>query len=281
MTGFLRAELLATRKRPGVWIIGGAWAFLAVAFGMLVPYIIYLSLQGKPVTSAGDPEKLLRGVLPDQFVSSTVGLYPLFGSALMLIFGAVVMGGDYRWGTLGTLLAQRPGRVSTMLGKSAAIAVGVLCVITVVEIATSLTSALIAALAGRPADWPGIGPLLGGVGSAWLISMAAASLGIFLAVLFRNTGAAIGVGLVWLLALENLVSGLTDTLPALKAVQRLLIGPNGGSLATTLGTATEADGGQPGVVSVSGPATAILVLTAYVVVFVCLSTLLVKRRDVY
>jgi ABC-2 type transport system permease protein len=280
MTGFLRAELLSTRKRPGAWIIGGAWAFLAVAFGMLVPYIVYLSLQGKPVTSAGDPEKLLRGVLPGQVVASTVGLYPLFGSALMLIFGAVVMGGDYRWSTLGTLLAQRPGRVSTMLGKCAAIAVGVLCVIIVVEIATSLTSALIAALAGQPAHWPGIGLLLGGLGSAWLIGMAAASLGIFLAVLFRNTGAAIGVGLVWLLALENLVSGVAGTLPALKAVQRLLIGPNGGSLATALGTATEADGGQPGVVSVSGPATAILVLTAYVVVFVGLSTLLVKRRDV-
>ncbi|MDQ2956729.1 MAG: ABC transporter permease subunit [Actinomycetota bacterium] len=279
MTDLLRAELLSTRKRPGTWIIGGAWVFLAVTFGMLVPYLVYLSLHGRPTSSAGDTEKLLTGVLPAQFVASSVGLYPLFGSALMLIFGAVLMGGDYRWGTLGTLLGQRPGRVAMMLGKAAAIGIALLFVTVGVEIAAGGMSALIAALAHRPAHWPGLGTLVEGVGAAWLVSAAAASLGSFLAVLFRNTGAAIGVGLIWLLALENLVSGIAGTLPALKVVQRLLIGPSGGSLATSLGSATQSNGGVPGVVAVSGSSTAIIVLSCYVAVFVGLATLLVVRRD--
>jgi len=280
MIGVLRAELLSTRKRPGTWIIGGAWVSLAIGFGMLVPYIVYLALQGKPVApGSSDPKQLLAGVLPAQLVSSSVGLYPLFGSALMLIFGAVLVGGDYRWGTLGTLFVQRPGRVGAMLAKTAAIAVALLCLTVVVVAAAAGTSALIAMLADRPAVWPGASQLLEGIGAAWLVSMAAASLGIFLAVLFRNTGAAIGVGLVWLLALENLISGVAGTLPALKSVQRLLIGPSGGSLATALGSPTQGHGGLPGVVVVSGPAPAIVVLSGYVVVFVGLATLLVSRRD--
>lgn len=279
MTGMLRAELLATRKRPGSWIIGGAWVFLAVGFGMLVPYIVYLSLRGGPATSAGDPEKLLTSVLPGQFVSNYVALYPLFGSALMLVFGAVLMGGDYRWGTLRTLLVQRPGRITIMLGKSVAIAVALLCVTVVVEIAAAGMSAVIALLADRSARWPGVTTLLEGIGAAWLISAAAASLGAFLAVLFRNTGAAIGVGLIWLLALENLVSGIAGALPALKVVQQLLIGPSGGSLATSLGSKSQADGGLPGVVAVSGSVTAVVVLACYVVVFTGLATVLAVRRD--
>ncbi|WP_069813266.1 ABC transporter permease [Streptomyces sp. TP-A0874] len=277
MTGCLRAELLSIRKRPGVWIVGGAWALLAVTFGMLVPYIVYLSLKGSG--SADDPEDLVTGLLPDQFVSSTVGLYPLFGSALMLIFGAVVAGGDYRWGTMGTLLVQRPGRVPTMVGKLLATAVALLCITAVVVTATALASALITALLGRTADWPGVTTVFQGVGAAWLVSMAAASIGTFLAVLFRNTGAAIGVGLVWLLALENLVSGIAGMMPALDVVQRALIGPNGGSLATALGSSTQENGGMPGVVAVSGPVAASLVLVGYVVLFLGLSAVLVNRRD--
>lgn len=279
MTDVLRAELLATRKRPGTWIIGGAWVALAVGFGMLVPYLVYLALDGRPSSSAGDTEKLLTGVLPGEFVPTSVALYPLFGSALMLIFGAVLIGGDYRWGTLGTLLTQRPSRVGMMLGKAAAMGLALLGVTVAVEIAAAATSAVIAGLAGRASHWPGAVTLLEGVGSAWLVSAAAASLGAFLAVLLRNTAAAIGVGLVWLLALENLVSGIAGTVPALKAVQRLLIGPSGGSLATALGSATQSDGGMPGVVAVSGSLTAVVVLCCYVAVFLGSATALIVRRD--
>ncbi|HTZ43224.1 MAG TPA: hypothetical protein VMB79_05125 [Jatrophihabitans sp.] len=278
MTDVVRAELLATRKRPGTWIIGGAWVVLAVVFGMLVPYLVWLSLHGKP-SSGTDTEKLLTGVLPAQFVANSVALYPLFGSALMLIFGAVLMGGDYRWGTLGTLLGQRPGRVGLVLGKAAAIAMALLGVTVAVEVAAAGMSALIAALAHRPMHWPGAVTMIEGVGASWLVGGAAASLGVFLAVLFRNTSTAIGVGLIWLLALENLVSGIAGTMPALKAVQRLLIGPSGGSLATSLGSSTQGDGGLPGVVSVSSPAVATLVLGCYVVVLLGLSALIVRRRD--
>ncbi|WP_030934245.1 ABC transporter permease [Streptomyces sp. NRRL B-24720] len=280
MNGVIRAELLATRKRPGVWVVGGAWAGLSVAFGMVVPYIVWLAIRNRPTGSAGDPEQLIGGILPDKFLSGTVDLYPMFGSALMLILGAVLVGGEYRWGTWGTLLVQGPGRSSAVLGKAMAAAVAVLCVTVLVLAASAGASGLASALTGRPAHWPDAATLLGGIGAVWLISMAAASLGIFLSILLRGTGAAIGVGLLWLLALENLVSGLAGTLPALKWVQRLLIGPSAGSLATALDPSGKPNTSIPGVVSVSGPLSASLILAAYVVVCLGLSCLFVNRRDV-
>jgi len=280
MNGVLRAELLSTRKRPGVWIVGTAWTTLAVAFGMVVPYVVWLAIKGKPIGSSGDPEQLINGLLPDKFLSGTVNLYPMFGSALMLILGAVLVGGENRWGTWGTLLVQGPGRAAAVLGKAGAAAVAVLCISVLVVVTSAGASALVSALTGRSAHWPDPTTLLAGVGAIWLVSMAATNLGMLLAILLRGTGAAIGVGLLWLLAVESLVNGLAGTLPALKGVQRLLIGPSAGSLATALDPSGTPNTSIPGVVSVSGPLTASLVLAVYVVVCLGLSTLLVSRRDV-
>lgn len=280
MKGVLRAELLSTRKRPGVWIVGGAWTVMAVGFGMVVPYIVWLSIRNRPVGSSGDPRKLIAGLLPDEFVPGTVDLYPMFGSALMLILGAVLAGGDQRWGTWGTLLVQRPQRTTALIGKAAATAVAVLCITVLVVAVSAGASGLVAVLSGRAAPWPGASELLGGIGAVWLVSMAAASLGIFLAILLRNTGAAIGAGLLWLLAVENLISGLSGALTALKWVQKLLIGPSAGSLGASLDPTGGANTAVPGVVSVSGPLAASLVLAAYVVLCLGLAAWLLNRRDV-
>ena len=101
----------------------------------------------------------------------------------------------------------------------------------------------------------------------------------FLAALFRGTGAAIGVGLVWLLALENTVSQLAGMIPAFAWIRRLLIGPSAGSLAAALGSAPQNDGGTPGIIALSSPWLAAAVLAGYVVVFTAACVLLVRRRD--
>ncbi|MEU3296754.1 ABC transporter permease subunit [Streptomyces longwoodensis] len=280
MIGVLRAELLSACKRPGVWVVGGAWTGLAVAFGTVVPYVVWLAIRNRRAGASGDPEKLIEGLLPDRFLAGTVDLYPMFGSALMLILGAVLVGGEYRWGTWGTLLVQGPGRTSAVLGKAVAAAAAVLCVSVLVLVVSAGASALVAGLTGRSAQWPDAATLLAGVGAVWLISMAAASLGIVLSVLLRSTGAAIGVGLLWLLAVENLVSGLAGPLSALKTLQEVLIGPSAGSLAAALDPTGRPSASVPGVVSVSGPLAASTVLAAYVVVCLGLSSMLVSRRDV-
>ncbi len=280
MIAAIRAELFAARRRPATWIVGGLWLTLAVVFGTVIPVIVHQALASSTSYSAADRAKLIDGVLPAHFVAAGVGLYPLFGSAMMLLLGTIAIGGEYRWGTLGTLLTQGPSRAATVLAKWVAVALPSLGVVTALFAALAAASAIVAEAFGKPVHWPDPGTILGGLGAAWLVTLAALSVGMFLATLFRGTGAAIGVGLVWLLALENAVAQLTGLVPALDWVQRLLIGPSAGSLAAALGSERQSDGGVPGVVSVSPPWLATLVLLAYVALFTGLSVVLVRRRDV-
>ncbi len=279
MIAAIRAELFAARRRPATWIVGGLWLAMALVFGMLIPFIVYQAL-GPSGQSAHDRSRLLDSILPGRFVGSGVALYPLFGSAMMLLLGTIAIGGEYRWGTLGTLLTQRPSRSSTVLAKWLGVAVPALGVVAALFAAFAAASAIMAGVLGKPAHWPSPGTILGGVATAWLVTMAAVSVGMFLATLFRGTGAAIGVGLVWLLALENAVGQLAGLMPGLTWIRRLLIGPNAGSLAAALGAQPQNDGGVPGVITTSPVWLAILVLAAYVAVFTGLSTWLLRRRDI-
>lgn len=276
----LRAELFASRRRPGVWVVGGVWLALTVAFGMAVPYIVYLAIAGDPpAPGGGDPEALLATLLPERLVPTTLSLFPLFGGAIMLIMGAVVAGGEYRWGTWSTLLTQGPSRAVTVLAKIAAMAVALLGVVVATFATVAVVGAVLAATEGRRLDWPGPGSVIAGIGAAWLVSVAAATLGFALAMALRSTGAALAVGLVWLLALENAVNGLSFLLNV-TPVQKVLLGPNAGSLAAALGATTQDDGGTPGVVATAGPLSATLVLATYIVVLAAVSVLLASRRDI-
>ncbi len=238
-------------------------------------YIVYLVLSGSGSTEGGDPATLLATLLPDRLVPTTLSLYPLFGTAIMLILGAVLAGGEFRWGVWGTLFNQGPVRAAVVLSKIAAMAV-VVVVGTFVLVVVAGT--IIAVIEGRPLDWPGPGPIALGLGSAWLVSLAVASLGFFLAIAFRGIGTALGVGLVWLLALENTVNGLSFLLEV-GPMQKVLLGPSAGSLAAALGTTTQDNGGTPGVVATASPLVACLVLGAYIAVFAVLSIRVTIRRD--
>lgn len=88
---------------------------------------------------------------------------------------------------------------------------------------------------------------------------------------------AIGLGLVWAMAVENLVRGTAMLLDVVDTLQRGLPGVNAGSLVAALG---DGPNGTPGVAAVVGPGQASAVLAAYLVAFAVLTALLVARRDV-
>src|SRR4030095_14804615 len=111
---------------------------------------------------------------------------------------------------------------------------------------------------------------------------------------------AIGLGLVWTLAVENLVRGFASLLAAIEVLQRFMPGTNAGSVAAavgvpvqgapggTLGVTTTVDGtpGTPAPAApravrtpVAGPR-ATLVLAAYLVAFTAAAAVLLQRRDV-
>lgn len=107
-----------------------------------------------------------------------------------------------------------------------------------------------------------------GLAAGWLVVAMWGWAGMFLGILVRGTSLAIGLGLVWTLAVENLVRGFASLLAAIDTLQRWLPGTNAGSLVAAVGVPEQgASGGTPGVTATVDGTQATLLLAAYLVAF--------------
>jgi ABC-2 type transport system permease protein len=281
MSGSYRAELLKLVRWPAMWILTAVLLVLSQVFGYLIPYVAYRSGGGSGFAAGETPAQLLADLLPGRLVPNTLGGFPLFAGAIALIIGALVAGSEYGWGTLKTILAQRPRRLSVLAGKLLSIETGILALVLAVFAASALWSWVIAATEGRPANWPSVLDLGRGIGAGWLVLGMWSLLGALLGILFRSTSLAVGLGLVWALAVENLVRGFAGLLGFLDAFQRGLPGVNAGSLVASLGAATlDQPGGTPGVAAVVSGPRALVVLVAYVVALTLVAGVALQRQDV-
>ena len=281
MSGSYRAELLKLLRWPAMWILAAVLLVLSQVFGYLIPYVAYRSGGGSGFAAGETPAQLLADLLPGRLVPNTLGGFPLFAGAIALILGALVAASEYGWGTLKTILVQRPRRPSLLAGKLLSMATATLALVVAVFAVNALWSWVIAATEGRPAGWPSVLDLGRGIGAGWLILGMWGLFGAFLGILFRSTSLAVGLGLVWALAVENLVRGFAGLLGFLDAFQRGLPGVNAGSLVASLGAATlEQPGGTPGVTAVVSGPQALVVLGAYVVVLTLAAGIALQRQDV-
>ncbi|MGC5031022.1 ABC transporter permease [Micromonospora sp. DT229] len=279
MIASVRAAWFADRRRPAVWTVTATWTLLALAFGIGIPYVVHLTLAGDP-EQAEAAESLLSAVLPGQLVTTGIGLFPLFGGAIVVILGALVVGNEYRWGTLNLIFTQRPRRGQVLAGHAVVLCGLTLLVAVLTFGALILVTGVLAMVEGRPADWPPITDLAGAVAAAWLICTAHASIGWFLAIVFRSTATAIAIGLVWTLVLENAISGLALVLSPLEVLQKLLLAPSSGALAGALGARSQFDGGTPGVLESSSAVLPAAVLLGYTLLMFGIGSWLAARRDV-
>jgi ABC-type transport system involved in multi-copper enzyme maturation permease subunit len=281
MRGSYRAELLKLRKWPAMWILAAVLLVLSQVFGYLIPYVAYRSGGGSGFAAGETPAQLLADILPGRLVPNTLGGFPMFAGAIALIIGALVAASEYGWGTLKTILAQRPRRRSLLAGKLLSMATAILVLVLTVFAVNALWSWVIAATEGMPADWPSLLDLGRGIGAGWLILGMWSLVGALLGILFRSTSLAVGLGLVWALAVENLVRGFAGVLGFLDAFQRGLPGVNAGSLVAALGAATlDQPGGTPGVTAVMSGPQAVVVLGAYVAVLALVAVVALQRQDV-
>jgi ABC-2 type transport system permease protein len=102
-------------------------------------------------------------------------------------------------------------------------------------------------------------------------------------VLTRGTSLAIGVGILYALVIEGLLSAFADSVSVLEPLTNIFLRANGYSIATALGALPEEiESSGPG--SFSGPFVdslqALGVLAAFIAAFAALAALLLRRRDV-
>lgn len=116
-------------------------------------------------------------------------------------------------------------------------------------------------LTSSPIAWPGVGETQQSLGAGLRIMTTWSVGGALLGVLARGPALAVGLGVVWVLAVENLLRGAAQLLSGLAVVTDLLPGTAAGSPAAALGAAGTGDpSGTPGVAAVldACPAAALL-----------------------
>ncbi|AXB48296.1 hypothetical protein A4R43_05665 [Amycolatopsis albispora] len=252
---------------------------LAVGTALGLTFTYLLPLAGAAGASSGAPnsDRGIAATLPGQLVGNSIGGLPVFLGAIAVVVGVLAVGGEYGWGTWKTVLTQGPSRLVVYAGKLFALAVAMLALVLAIFATGALTSAVIALAEGAPMDWPGVGSLLTGIGAGWLIATTWAAFGALLAIAMRGVALPMGLGLVWLLVVQNLLIGVAAPLVSwVNDLQLGLPGSNAGSLVASLGASAQ----SPGVAELTGPVQAALVVGAYLVAFTGLGGWLLHRRDV-
>jgi ABC-2 type transport system ATP-binding protein len=273
MTRTVSAELLKLRQRAATWILLGIWTSLSIFFAYVIPYAL------DPEDSPGGLDRFL----PESFLANVLAGFPFFGGVVALMLGVFAFGSEYGWDTLKTLFTQRPARLRVAAAKLAALGIVLIAFVVAVLVGGAVASAVIARIEDAPAHWPSAWSLLQALAGGWLILAAWAALGVLLGVLSRGTSLAIGVGVLYALVIEGLLSALADGVSALEPLTNVLLRANGYSLVTALGASMATiDSSGPG--SFSGPfvagGQALAVLVALIAAFAVCTGATLRRRDV-
>ncbi|MGH3355485.1 MAG: ABC transporter permease [Nocardioidaceae bacterium] len=280
MLSSTRAELLRLLKWPVTWVVVGIWSVMNLFFAYVLTYLSYRS-----AVSDGDTllaQALLADMAPANLPSTLVQGLPMFGGAIVMILAALATGSGYGWTTWKTVFAQGPGRLTAFTGTLAALAViigGVVLATLTLDTAASL---VVAAAESQTVTWPAFADLAQNAGAGMLIMGAFGLGGAMLGVLARSPALSVGLGLVWVLVVENLLRGVAQLLGPLEAVTDVLPGTAAGSLAGALGAAAPGGGspnGTPGVLTTLTGDSATALLVGYAVLFVTLMAVVVRRRD--
>jgi len=270
------AELLVVRKRSSTWILLGIWSALAVLFAYVIPYVEYLN-------GSGPGPRSLEQLLPAQLAGNLVEGFPFFGGVIALMLGVLGLGSEYGWGTLKTLFIQREGRLHVFAAKLLALGAVLVPFVLSVFALGAAASYVIALREGSAVDWPSAWLVVRAMGAGWLILAVWASFGLLLAAVSRGTSLAIGVGILYALVIEGLISAFADAVDFLEPVTEFFLRANAYSLVKGLGlSVSEAAGNGPGAFSgpYVGTGQALFVLVVYMVAFLAVSGLLLRRRDV-
>jgi ABC-2 type transport system permease protein len=273
MTRNVAAELLVLRKRAATWILLGIWTLLGVFFAYVIPYAL------DPQDTTGGIEDLL----PRSLAGNLLTGFPFFGGVFALMLGVFAFGSEYGWGTLKTLFTQRPGRLRVFAAKLAALGIALIPFVVVLFATGAVASFVIAQIEDAPTTWPSAWLIARSLAAGWLMLAVWAALGVLLGIVTRGTSLAIGIGILYALVIEGLLSAFADSVGALEPLTNVFLRANGYSLATALGASADSIGSNgPG--SFGGPfvaaGQAVAVLVAFVAAFAALSGALLRRRDV-
>jgi len=274
--GPVKAEVFLLRKRTSTSTILSIWLVVTTVFAYAFPYTSYR-------TGSNEFAQSFDSMLPASLVQVMFDGIPFYGGSLVLSLGVLSIGGDFGWGTWKTLLTQRPGRSAVFGAKMAALGIVLIPFVVLAFVVGAVASTTIAIIENAAITWPSLASQVEAILAGWLILAVWTAAGVLLAMATRGTAQAIGVGIVWGLAFEGLLSAFASSVSWLAWIVDFLLRANGYSLARALmGDSGELSTDGPGTFSgpyVSGGQAAIT-LGLYLAVFLGVSLWLWRRRDV-
>jgi ABC-type transport system involved in multi-copper enzyme maturation permease subunit len=272
MIASIKAEWRKNRFRPALLVSSGLMAAITV---LVYGVNWYLALH----PTAGDRQAVsLLTLYPDQFVNNVMGAgFPL-GAAMAIVLGALIAGSEYSWGTVKTTLTQGPGRLTTWFGRVVVFGAWMGIMTAILFTVGAASSVVVASFEGHAIAWPAVVDIAKGIGAIWLVFAVNGSIGLALGVLIRNSAAALGIGLIYVLAVELLAVRFIDVLNggAYKWIGNLFVGQNATALLQSFTSPAFGRSLAPAI----GAEQAVLTLVAYLAVFIVVAAALLRQRDV-
>ena len=272
MIATVRAEWRKNRFRPAFLVsLGVVAASTVFVYGI----VWYLATHPSPGNQQGVS---ILTLYPDQFVNYVMGIGLLLGEAMAVVLGAVLAGSEYSWGTTKTMLTQRPGRLTNWSGRVSVFAAGLGIMALVLFAIGAASSVVVAVFEGHAITWPAAIYIAEGLGAVWLVFIANGAIGLALGVLIRHSAAALGIGLIYVLAVEVLGVRFIDSLNngAYKWVGDLFVGQNATALLQSFTSPAFGPSPPPAIAANQ----AVLVLGVYFVGLIVLAAGLLRMRDV-
>ena len=276
-TAAFRAELLKLRKRPGVWILLATMAVTVLLFGYVLIYLLVTQLPAAELQGL-NPTAVLDSLRPSELPVQVLGMVAGLGGAIGLILGGLAVGSEYGWRTTKTMVTQGPRRLPLMLGRMLAVLIVCLLLAVMAFVGGIAGAAFVSLLEPGDASFPDAVDLIMAFGVAVLTISVWCAVGACLATLFRSTAWAIGIGLLYSLAIESIVGILPLAGSIGDVVSRALIGNNVAALIAAAAPQSAATFGGPTIEIAARQAVAVLV--AYTVVAIGIATVVFVRRDI-
>jgi ABC-2 type transport system permease protein len=218
----------------------------------------YLSEQ--PLRLSELPE-IIRGT---SFLAILIGL----------VIGASAVGASWQTGTMTTILSWEPRRARVLLVRAAIVALAVTALIVIllgIFVALFWLTTSLRGLTTTPPGWAR--ELAGVVARVAALAGAASVIGSAIAMLGRNTTAALGAAFVYLAVLEGIVRGLRPALGRFLLVDNIA--------AVVIGHDVQTVGGPDGLATMTiTPLRAAVVVAAYAIGLLALATVSFRARDV-
>lgn len=265
MFNILSSELFRLRKRSQSWVL------LVIAIALVA--LIYGGFVLAGLLTSGQESQDLREQatftnFSDFGISMAVGF---FGSVMLIIVAAGMMGNEFSWNTLRPLVARARSRASLMTAKLLALLIYSIAFIAVLALAVAGLFLIGSMIVGEPSGFS-MSLLWEGIEDAYRLAYTNVpylALAFMLATVFRSNAAGIAgaLGLSFIEQPIFLLLGLASDF--FRDVEKWGLSWN----------VAEISGFNPAAQS-NGDARAVIILAVYTAIFVVISYIVFLRRDV-